>query len=54
MTPSISSILSRDCITFQHNQTARDITKTPTENSIGAVPVLDSLDALVGILSERD
>ena len=54
MTPFISKILSRDCITVQHNQTLRDVAKTLTENSIGAVPVLDGFGALVGILSERD
>ena len=54
MTPFISKILSRDCITVQHNQTLRDVPKTLTENSIGAVPVLDGFGALVGILSERD
>ena len=54
MTPFNSKILSRDCITVQHNQTLRDVAKTLTENSIGAVPVLDGFGALVGILSERD
>ena len=54
MTPFISKILSRDYITVQHNQTLRDVAKTLTENSIGAVPVLDGFGALVGILSERD
>ena len=54
MTPFISKILSCDCITVQHNQTLRDVPKTLTENSIGAVPVLDGFGALVGILSERD
>ena len=54
MTPFISKILSRDCITVQHNQTLRDVAKTLTENSIGAVPVLNGFGALVGILSERD
>ena len=53
MTPFISKILSRDCINVQHNQTLRDVAKTLTENSIGAVPVLDGFGALVGILSER-
>ena len=54
MTPFISKILSCDCITVQHNQTLRDVAKTLTENSIGAVPVPDGFGALVGILSERD
>ena len=54
MTPFISKILSRDCITVQQNQTLRNVAKTLTENSIGAVPVLDGFGALVGILSERD
>ncbi|MEC7207588.1 MAG: CBS domain-containing protein [Pseudomonadota bacterium] len=54
MTPFISKILFRDCITVQHNQTLRDVAKTLTENNIGAVPVLDGFGALVGILSERD
>ena len=54
MTPFISKILSCNCITVQHNQTLRDVAKTLTENSIGAVPVLDGFGALVGILSERD
>ena len=54
MTPLISKILSCNCITVQHNQTLRDVAKTLTENSIGAVPVLDDFGALVGILSERD
>ena len=54
MTPFISKILSRDCITVQHNQTLRDVANTLTENGIGAVPVLDNSGALVGILSERD
>ena len=46
--------VSLDQITVQHNQTLRDVAKTLTENSIGAVPVLDGFGALVGILSERD
>lgn len=54
MTPFISKILSRDCITVQHGQTLRDIAKILTENSIGAVPVVDDSGLLVGILSERD
>ena len=54
MTPFISKILSRDCITVQHGQTLRDIAKILTENSIGAVPVVDDSGSLVGILSERD
>ena len=54
MTPFISKILSRDCITVQHDQTLRDIAKILTENSIGAVPVVDDSGSLVGILSERD
>ena len=54
MTPFISRILSRDCMTVRHNQTLRDVAKTLTENSIGAVPVLDDSGSLVGILSERD
>ena len=54
MTPFIFKILSRDCITVQHKQTLRDVAKILTENSIGAVPVLNGFGTLVGILSERD
>ena len=54
MTPFFSRILSHDCITIQHNQTERDVAKTLTEESIGAVPSLNGFGALVGILSERD
>ena len=54
MTPCIFKILSRDCITVQHEQTLRDVAKILTENSIGAVPVLNGFGTLVGILSERD
>ena len=54
MTPFISKILSRDCITVQHDETLRSVATTLKNNKIGAVPVLDGSGALVGILSERD
>ena len=54
MTPFISKILSRDCITVQHDETLRSVATTLKNNKIGAVPVLDGFGALVGILSERD
>ena len=54
MTPFISKILYRDCITVQHDETLRSVATTLKNNKIGAVPVLDGSGALVGILSERD
>ena len=54
MTPFISKILSRDCITVQHDETLRSVATTLKNNKIGAVPVLDGSGTLVGILSERD
>ena len=54
MTPFISKILSRDCITVQHDETLRGVATKLKNNKIGAVPVLDGSGALVGILPERD
>jgi CBS domain-containing protein len=54
MKPFIASLLSRASITVQHDQTLKQVAQILSRNNIGAVPVLDDTDKLVGIISERD
>lgn len=54
MTPFIANLLSRGSITVRHDQPLRQVAQILSAHNIGAVPVLDDDDALVGIISERD
>jgi CBS domain-containing protein len=52
--PFIANLLSRACITVQHDHTLRQVAVILSGNNIGAVPVLDDTGHLAGIISERD
>ena len=54
MKPFIANLLSRACITVQHDHTSRQVANILSGNNIGAVPVLDDTGHLAGIISERD
>ena len=54
MKPFIANLLSRACITVQHDHTLRQVADILSGNDIGAVPVLDDTGHLAGIISERD
>ena len=54
MKPFIANLLSRACITVQHDHTLRQVAGILSGNNIGAVPVLDDTSHLAGIISERD
>ena len=54
MKPFIANLLSRACITVQHDHTLRQVADILSGNNIGAVPVLDDTSHLAGIISERD
>ena len=54
MKPFITNLLSRACITVQHDHTLRQVAGILSGNNIGAVPVLDDTGHLAGIISERD
>ena len=54
MKPFIANLLSRACITVQHDHTLRQVANILSGNNIGAVPVLDDTGHLAGIISERD
>ena len=54
MKPFIANLLSRACITVQHDHTLRQVADILSGNNIGAVPVLDDTGHLAGIISERD
>ncbi|MGB2398754.1 MAG: CBS domain-containing protein [Candidatus Puniceispirillaceae bacterium] len=54
MKPFIANLLSRACITVQHDHTLRQVADILSVNNIGAVPVLDDTGHLAGIISERD
>ena len=54
MKPFIANLLSRACITVQHDHTLRQVADILCGNNIGAVPVLDDTGHLAGIISERD
>ncbi len=54
MTPFIANLLSRGSITVRHDQPLQQVAQILSAHNIGAVPVLDDDDALVGIISERD
>ena len=54
MKPFIANLLSRACITVQHEHTLRQVAGILSGNNIGAVPVLDDTGHLAGIISERD
>ena len=54
MKPFIANLLSRACITVQHDHTLRQVAGILSGSNIGAVPVLDDTGHLAGIISERD
>jgi len=54
MKPFIGNLLSRGSITVSHDQTLREVAQILSNFNIGAVPVLNDDNALVGIISERD
>ena len=54
MKPFIANLLSRACITVQHDHTLRQVAGILSCNNIGVVPVLDDTGHLAGIISERD
>ena len=54
MKPFIANLISRACITVQHDHTLRQVADILSGNNIGAVPVLDDTGHLAGIISERD
>ena len=55
MIKDLSKIKSNDpCFSFNHDSTVSEIADLMDLKDIGAVPVLDSDNVLIGILSERD
>lgn len=57
MATHVSGVLKdkgHQVVTVSPNQTVASVAKVLTLNKIGAAPVIDAEDRLVGIISERD
>lgn len=52
--PFIKKLLKRDCITVSSEETIKEVAALLAKNSIGAVPVVDKNEEVIGIVSERD
>ena len=52
--PFIKKLLKRECITVSSEETIQEVAALLTKNSIGAVPVKNKNEEVIGIVSERD
>ena len=52
--PFIKKLLKRDCITVSHEATIKEVAALLAKKSIGAVPVTNENEEVIGIVSERD
>jgi CBS domain-containing protein len=50
----VTKLSKRSCITIKENETLQKAALVLKDNNIGALPVVDKDNKLVGILSERD
>jgi CBS domain-containing protein len=50
----VTKLSKRSCITIKENETLQKAALVLKDNNIGALPVVDRDNKLVGILSERD
>jgi CBS domain-containing protein len=50
----VTKLSKRNCITIKENETLQKAALVLKDNNIGALPVVDRDNKLVGILSERD
>ena len=54
MKPFIKKLLKRECITVSSEETIKEVAALLAKNSIGAVPVINVNEEVIGIVSERD
>ncbi len=54
MKPFIKKLLKRECITISSEETIKEVAALLAKNSIGAVPVTNESEEVIGIVSERD
>ena len=52
--PFIKKLLKRDCITAPYEATIKEVAALLAKKSIGAVPVTNKNEEVIGIVSERD
>ena len=52
--PFIKKLLKRDCITVSYEATIKEVAALLAKKSIGAVPVTNENEEVIGIVSERD
>ena len=50
----IKEIMTRGVITMNHKATIKETVKAMVDNHVGAMPIVDKDDKLVGIVTERD
>ncbi|MGN1363410.1 MAG: CBS domain-containing protein [Methanobrevibacter sp.] len=50
----IKEIMTRGVITMNHKSTIKETVKAMVDNHVGAMPIVDKDDKLVGIVTERD
>ena len=50
----VETLSKRGCLTVMQDRSIGDLSRFLTQHKIGAAPVVDSEDKLVGIVSERD
>ena len=54
MKPFIKKLLKRECITISSEETIKEVAALLAKKSIGAVPVTNKNEEVIGIVSERD
>ena len=54
MKPFIKKLLKRGCITVSSEEKIKEVAALLAKNSIGAVPVTNKNEEVIGIVSERD
>ena len=54
MKPFIKKLLKRECITISSEETIIEVATLLSKKSIGAVPVTNESEEVIGIVSERD
>ena len=52
--PFIKKLLKRECITISSEETIKEVAALLAKKSIGAVPVTNESQEVIGIVSERD
>ena len=52
--PFIKKLLKRECITISREETIKEVAALLAKKSIGAVPVTNENEEVIGIVSERD